>query len=67
MRLMSGRFFSEGEWGKNLALVSEKTAMVPLLEAASTFPVTVPSGVKGLLAVPKLDGFTSWAPKSLPM
>jgi putative ABC transport system permease protein len=26
LRLISGQFFSEGDWGKNLALVSEKTA-----------------------------------------
>jgi hypothetical protein len=39
-------------------IVSEKTAADPLLETARTFPVTVPSEVKGLLLEPKLPGMT---------
>ena len=34
---------------------------------ASTFPVTVPSPLNGLLLVPKFVGFTTKAPKSLPI
>jgi hypothetical protein len=41
--------------------------MVPLLEVASTFPVTVPKDVNGELLEPKFEGLISWAPKSLPM
>ena len=48
-------------------MVSEKTAELPLFEAARTLPVTVPRGVKGLLLLPKFVGLTTWAPKSLPI
>jgi len=48
-------------------IVSAKAAMAPLCELARTFPVTVPSEVKGLVEPLKLAGFTISAPKSLPI
>jgi hypothetical protein len=46
--------------------VSEKMARFPLGETASTLPVTVPRGLKGLVCDPRFVGFITWAPKSLP-
>lgn len=48
-------------------MVSENAARVPVLETANTVPVTVPSPVKALLLVPKLEGLIATAPKLLPI
>ena len=48
-------------------VVSEKIEIVPVAEAASTFPVTVPSEANGLFWDPIFAGVIEMAATSLPM
>ena len=47
--------------------MSEKTAILPLLETARTFPVTAPTELNGLVLPPKFEGLIASAAISLPM